>query len=148
VRQLHKRADLQERLQQTFPEMALSNWGVTQVHYEKEDMDIEYLLVPLWFSETFIIDHQNAQSWKKQKDKLLSIDSLNKTILVLKDSINTLEHSNRLSYENEFNEAYKKYEHINKEYVKELKKYKYQRLLGIAGSVGCGIIGYTLPHAK
>ena len=58
VRRLRRKEDLQKRLQQTYPEMADSQWGVTDVYHEEADVSIEYLLIPLWFSETFIIEHQ------------------------------------------------------------------------------------------
>ncbi len=144
VRRLRKKEDLQEKLRQTFPEMAESDWGVTEVMNEEFGVSIEYLLVPLWFSETFIIDHQNAASWLQQKDKLLAVDSLNTFIISLQDSIYSLEKLNRLAYEKGYNIAFFKYDSLNSEYIKELKKGKINWGWQAAGLIGGGVIGYMV----
>ena len=43
VRRLRKKEDLQARLRQTFPEMAESDWGVTEVTNEEFGVALEYL---------------------------------------------------------------------------------------------------------
>jgi len=144
VRRLRKKENLQARLRQTFPEMAESDWGVTEVRNEEFGVSLEYLLVPLWFSETFIIDHQNAISWKNQKDKLLAVDSLNVYIITLQDSIYTLEKLNRQAYEKGFDVAFTKYDSLNKEYISELKKGKINWGWQAAGILGGGVVGYLV----
>jgi hypothetical protein len=47
-------------------------------------------MVPAWFAETFVIDHANAGSWRKQKDGLLVVDSLRLVVAALQDSILSL----------------------------------------------------------
>jgi len=122
VRLLRKKEYLQAKFLQTFPEIAHSDWGVTEVYNEAEQISIEYLLVPLWFSETFIIDHQNALSYKKQKDKLLLVDSLQIAIIQVKDSLRILEMEKGLAYKKGYDEAFAKYEDINERYIKLLQK--------------------------
>ena len=74
IRGMRKTSELQARLAATFPEMAHSNWGVTTIPFEPGDsLGIEYFVIPAWFTETFIIDHQNAESWRQQKDGLLAV---------------------------------------------------------------------------
>jgi hypothetical protein len=144
VRSLRKKEDLQARLQQTFPEMASSDWGVTEIRNEKSDLELEYIILPLWFSETFIIDHQNAESWKKQKDKLLIVDTLNGRVIALQDSIYKLEHMNRQAYEKGFNTAYSNYSKLNSEYIKDLKKSRLTWALQPVGLLGGGVAGYVI----
>lgn len=144
VRRLRKKEDLQARLRVTFPEMAESDWGITEVRNEEFGVSLEYLLVPLWFSETFIIDHQNALSWEKQKDKLLAVDSLNTLVIALQDSVYTLERLNRQAYEKGFNIAFIKYDSLNSEYIKELRKGKLKWGWQTAAFVGGGVIGYLV----
>lgn len=144
VRRLSKKEDLQIKLRQTFPEMAEADWGVTEVLNEQYGVSLEYLLVPLWFSETFIIDHQNAASWKAQKDKLLMVDSLNIQIIALKDSIYTLEQLNRQAYEKGYMIAFFKYDSLNREYINELKKSKIDWGWQSAGIIGGGVIGFLI----
>jgi len=146
VRRLRKKEDLQARLRETFPEMAESDWGVTEIRSEELGVGIEYLLVPLWFSETFIIDHQNADSWEKQKNKLLAVDSLNTHIITLQDSIYTLEQLNRQAFERGYNIAFFKYDSLNSEYIKELKKGKMKWGWPVVGIVGGGVVGYLVSR--
>jgi len=61
VRQLSTTGALQTRLRTAFPELGPTGWGVTTLPFEGGDaLGLEYLLVPAWFAETFVIDHANA----------------------------------------------------------------------------------------
>jgi chromosome segregation ATPase len=122
VRRLRRKTDLMNRLRETFPEMAASDWGVTEVYNEDEDVSLDYLLIPLWFSETFIIDHQNSESYRAQRDTLCAIDSLTTQASVLKDSIFYLERENRLAFQNGYENAFAKYEACNEKYINLLQK--------------------------
>ncbi|MFC1569292.1 hypothetical protein ACFL4L_03590 [bacterium] len=144
VRRLHKKEDLQARLRETFPEMAESDWGITEVVNEEFGVELEYLLIPLWFSETFIIDHQNAASWEKQKEKLWEADSLNIRVIALQDSIYTLEQLNRQAFEKGYQFAFFKYDSLNTEYIKELKKGKMNWGWQTAAFIGGGAMGYII----
>ncbi len=145
VRLLRKKEDLQAKFLQTFPEIAHSDWGVTEVYNEREQVSIEYMLVPLWFAETFIIDHQNALNYKKQKDKLVLVDSLQRTIIQVKDSLRILEMEKGLAYKKGYDEAFAKYEDLNERYIKLLKKPP-QVKIGfpawgtVAGAAAAGIV--------
>jgi predicted nucleotide-binding protein (sugar kinase/HSP70/actin superfamily) len=145
VRNIRKKEDLQNRLAETFPEMAESDWGVTEVYNEEFDVGIEYLLVPLWFSETFIIDHQNSESYKQQVSRFVEIDSLHQQVSVLKDSLFVLEREKAEAFENGYNEAYSRYEDINEKYINLLEQPPSIELgipkWGIIGaSVGAGVL--------
>lgn len=65
VGKLHQKGGLQRRFRREFPELAASAWGVAPVYDQRGDKYIEYLLVPLWFTETFIIDHVNAGLYRR-----------------------------------------------------------------------------------
>lgn len=145
VRKIHKKKDLQDKLVKTFPEMAQSDWGVTEVYNEENQIGIEYLLIPLWFSETFIIDHQNSLSYLKQRDKLLTVDSLRQTVDVLQDSLFTLEQQKANAYKAGYDEAYAKYEALNEDYVQLLKhppsiKLGFPKWGVVAAGVGAGVL--------
>lgn len=145
VRSIRKKEELQNRLVKTFPEMAQSDWGVTEVYDEQNDVGIEYLLVPFWFSETFIIDHQNAESYRKQRDKLFAVDSLHQQVGVLKDSLFVLESEKAQAYKTGYDEAYTKYEDLNEKYINLLERPPSVELglpkWGIIGaSVGAGVL--------
>ncbi len=144
VRSLRKPEDLKLRLLENFPELGDSDWGVREVYNEENDIEIEYLLVPLWFSETFIIDHQNSLSFEQQKNTLVIVDSLNQSIIVLQDSIYVLENLNRQAYEKGFQVAYVKYDSLNQQYIEELKKGKINWGWQTAGIIAGGVVGVII----
>ncbi len=123
VRRIRRTSDLQRRLEQTFPEMAASAWGLTTIPLGDDDtVGIEYFLMPAWFTETFIIDHQNAQSWRLQKDKLLAVDSLQFQVAELQDSILQLERQKFLAVDSGYGEAFASYQELSDRYITELSK--------------------------
>ena len=144
VRRIRRTSDLQRRLEQTFPEMAASAWGLTTIPLHDDDtVGIEYFLMPAWFTETFIIDHQNAESWRRQKDKLLAVDSLEFQVAVLQDSILQLERQKFLAVDSGYSEAFASYQELSDRYITELSKPRVS--LGTAvgfclGAIGAGLI--------
>jgi hypothetical protein len=134
VRRLRRKEDLEARIRTTFPEMAESDWGVTEVFNEENGVGLEYLLVPLWFSETFLIDHQNSLAFQTQVDTLRSLNGLLERISVLQDSVLVLERGTRAAFERGYNEAYARYDALNRDYVALLRKPRIS--LGFPGGVG------------
>jgi hypothetical protein len=121
VRQLRSSDALHAKLMQAFPENA-EKFRVIEVRDPENDVDLEYLMVPVWFSETFVIDHQNALSWLAQRDKLLSVDSLRIRTIGLQDSVLSLERLNRLAFQTGFDSAFNRYEDLNQRYVHLLER--------------------------
>jgi len=123
VRRLRKTSDLQRRLEETFPEMANSNWGITTIPFEPNDtLGLEYLVIPAWFTETFIIDHQNAESWREQKDELLAVDSLRTQIAALQDSIATLHSQNTIALQAGYENGMTSCREMSTRYIAQLRK--------------------------
>lgn len=122
VRQLKKKEDLQEKLSKTYPEMGSKPWGVTEVYDRENDVSIEYFMIPLWFTETFIIEHQNSENYRQQRNKLLLVDSLQTSVIVLKDSVFHLEQEKSHAYKSGYDDAYAKYDTLNQKYVELLQK--------------------------
>jgi hypothetical protein len=141
VRRLRQKEDLRARIEQTFPEMAASDWGVTEVFNEENGVGLEYLLVPLWFSETFLIDHQNSLAFQTQVDTLRALNGLLEQVSALQDSVLVLERGTRLAYERGYDEAYTRYEALNRDYIALLRQPRFS--LGVPGGVGAlaGSIG-------
>lgn len=48
-----------KKFENTFPEVAQSDWDVTEIVNENS-FENKFLVIPLWFNKTFIIDHQNT----------------------------------------------------------------------------------------
>jgi len=149
VRRLRRADDLRARIESTFPEMAASKWGVTEVFDDETGVGIEYLLVPHWFSESIIIHDQNALAFRTQVDTFRVLDGLRQQISQLQDSVLTLERSSREAYRNGFDAAYSQYMALNREYIDELKRPRFDLGLpgGIAtliGSFGAGALMHSV----
>lgn len=140
VRRMRKEKDLLEKFEKTFPEIALSDWGVTEIVNENGFVN-KFLVLPLWFNETFIIDHQNALSYLAQRDTLLQLDSLNQVVIALQDSVITLETLNRKAFEEGFNVALVRYDELSDEYISELKKGKVSLEWSLVGAAAVGVAG-------
>jgi hypothetical protein len=122
VRNLRKPEDLQRKLRETFPELAGSDWGVTDVFNEENQISLQYLLIPLWFSETFIIQDQNSAAYKEQVNKLRMVGVLQDSIGSLKDSVLVLETQKSSAWKGGYDVAFAKYETINAKYDSLLKR--------------------------
>lgn len=57
---LSRKSGLDQRLRTSYSEFARIDWGVIDVYDDQSGRYVEYMAVPLWMSETFILDHQNA----------------------------------------------------------------------------------------
>jgi len=142
VRQLRKTVALQGRFEETFPEISAANWGLASIPFEPGDtLGIEYFLIPAWFTETFLIDHQNAESWRRQKDKLLAVDSLMAVVVALQDSVATLHARNALALKAAYDNASRECFDISNRYIGELRKPR----LSMRSAVGvcAGVAGVT-----
>lgn len=132
---------LQARLRAAFPELGTSGWRLTNVPLTPGDtIGIEYLMVPAWFAETFVIDHQNAESWRAQKDGLLAVDSLGLAVIALQDSIARLVAANAAAYQTGYDAALASYRDLSNRHVAELKRPRIRLGSGlgllVAGSAG------------
>jgi len=140
VREIRMTGALEERLRAAFPELGDAAWGLTTLPFEDGDtLGLEYLLVPAWFAETFIIDRANAASWRAQKDRLLEVDSLRLVVASLRDSVTRLEAANAAAYATGHDAAYASYQDLSRRYVAELKKPRI-RLPSLVGLVGVGFV--------
>jgi hypothetical protein len=124
--------------------MAESRWGVTTIPLDQDDpVGLEYFVVPVWFTETFLIDHQDAQSWREQKDRLVALDSLNLQVIALQDSVEQLEVEKSRAFEAGYHEAYASYQDLSQRYLAELKKPRLSlgSTLGLClGAAGAGVL--------
>ena len=147
VRLLRRSQDLNKKFLETFPEIGGSAWGVTEVFSDDGGvpLGIQYLVVPLWFSETFIIDHQNANNYKAQVGRLRQMDSLHVTTLALKDTIIQLEQEKTAAFRVGYDSAYKKYEELNKEHIALLKNPRVSlKVPGLAALLGTAAAGVAV----
>ncbi len=143
VRQIRTTGALMDRFRATFPVLGDSAAGLTTVPLEPGDtVGIEYLMVPAWFAETFIIDHANAASWREQRHPLLALDSLNGTVALLQDSIVRLAQAEALAFRAGYDSAYGQYRSLNARYIAELRRPRLRvgSALGFILGAGTGIV--------
>ena len=148
VRRLASRDTLSEKLHHTFPEFS-DRMRVTEVYDTENARSIEYLMLPMWFAETFIIDHQNAASYEAQRDSLRVLDSLQIRIGVLKDSIFHLEEQKTAAFRVGYDSAYAKYEALNQRHIALLSQPPHvtlglPRWSTVLGSAGLGFAAGVL----
>jgi len=148
VREIRTTGALQTRLRNTFPELGKGGWGLTTLPFEDGDtLGLEYLLVPAWFAETFIIDHANAESWRAQKDRLLELDSLRSVVASLQDSVTRL-HAANATYATGYDAAYASHQDLTRRYIAELNKPRIElpTIVGFVATAGVGfVVGRVMP---
>lgn len=147
VREIRTVGKLQARLRQAFPQLGKAGWGLTSIPVDQRDtIGIQYLLVPAWFAETFIIDRANAQSWRAQKDKLLAVDSLRLAVSALQDSITRLEAANADAYQAGYEVSHAAYQDLSKRHIAELRKARIS-LGSTLGLIGVAAVGLAAGRA-
>lgn len=144
VRMIAAPEGLRARLESTFPEVAASDWAIVEVLNKEQDVSLQYLRMPLWFSETFIIDHQNSTNYAAQIGRLHQMDTLQQQTVALKDSILTLEKDKSAAYKAGYDSAYTKFEALNQDYIKLLKNprlsLKWTGPVTVLGSAAAGLL--------
>lgn len=103
--------------------------------------------MPAWFSETFIVDHQNAQAWEEQRDQLLALDSLRLQVVALQDSITRLEAQNAVALQTGYNDALLSCQDLSQRYMAQLGKPRFSlgSTFGLClAAAGAGVVAGTL----
>lgn len=144
IRRLQQTPELQARVAAVFPEVAHSSrWGITELYDEKEKVSLEYIVFPAWFAETFLIDHENAENYRAQRDKLATLDTLNLQVFRLKDSVLVLEQQKSAAFRIGYDSAYSKYDQLTAEYIASLKnpriKLGFPSWAALIGSAAVGV---------
>ncbi len=123
---------------------AAAGWGLTTLPLDAGDaLGLEYFLVPAWFTETFIIDHQNAAAWQEQRDQLLSVDSLRLQVVALQNSITRLEAQNAVALQTGYNDALLSCQDLSERYMAQLSepRFSLESTFGLClGAVGAGLV--------
>ncbi len=153
IRSIRGKDELLDTLRQTFPQIKRT-LRASEVYDPENRVFVEYLMVPLWFHETFVIEHNNSENYKRQRDKLQTVDSLNTNIIVLKDSVYHLERDKTLAFKSGYDSAYTKYEMMSQKYINLLEKppeisFGFPSWGTIVGTAAVGvIIGTQLEKRK
>jgi hypothetical protein len=145
IRRLRQTPELQARVARAFPEVARSSrWGITELYDEKERVSLEYIVFPAWFAETFMIDHESAESYRQQLGKLALVDTLNRQVFQLKDSVLVLETQKSSAFRAGYDSASTRYDALNADYIAYLKNpkvgIKFPGWIALVGSAAVGVV--------
>lgn len=142
VRMLKTPDDLKNKFASTFPELPEEKIKIFEEYVSEVDISLQYFGVPLWFSETFIIDHNNSINYEKQNIKLASLDTLNLRVISLQDKVLVLEKEKSEAYRVGYDSAYVHYLEISKLYINELEKprFDWPHWGAIIGGTAAGIL--------
>lgn len=146
VRMLETPPDLKKKFASTFPELPEEKIKIFEEYFSEQDISLQYFGVPLWFSETFIIDHNNSVSYKEQKDKLEMLDSVNVEVISLHKDLFGLERDKSEAYRIGYDKAYTNYMDISNRYIDELEKprFGWNNWALMIGSAAVGVIAGAL----
>lgn len=142
VRMLKTPDDLKIKFASTFPELPEEKIKIFEEYVSEVDISLQYFGVPLWFSETFIIDHNNSINYEKQNIKLAALDTLNLRVISLQDKVLVLEKEKSEAYRVGYDSAYVHYMEISKLYINELEKprFDWPHWGAIIGGTAAGIL--------
>ncbi len=114
---------LVEKYKETFPEFAnAKDLGVLAMTDLDSGIEVDYFIQPLWFIDTFIIQHQELKakelqlaSYKEDEKKYGKARALTTKIIMLEGRLST-------ARETAFNSCEGKYNQISQDYIQNLKE--------------------------
>lgn len=154
VRKLETTNDLENQLMETYPQIKES-MRRTKVPVEGlPGISLEYWSVPFRFAETFLIEHQNSENYKNQRDKLKDVTSMQDKIIGMTEKITALEKEKSAAYKEGYDSAYVKYMDVNEKYLKLLNspptvEFGLPQIGAIAIGTAAGIVsGYAIGRGS
>lgn len=151
VREIRTSGALLERLRTTFPEPGPSGFALATLPLPDGDtLGLEYLLVPAFFAETFLLDHHDAEIWRREKDHFAAAHASSAEITTLQDSIARLLEREATAYRAGYDTAYESYLRLWERYRAELAKPRIKRgsLLAFILGAGTGMLAAELIHEE
>jgi len=120
VRKLETTNDLENQLRETYPQIKESMRRIDVPVEGLTGITLEYWSVPFRFAETFLIEHQNSENYKDQRDKLKDVTTIQEKIIVMEKQIANFEKEKKDAYKRGYDSAYVKYMDVNEKYLKLL----------------------------
>lgn len=142
IRALRTIDSLSAKFRATYPEVEELVF-VSEV--QVEGIGLDYLLVPVWFSETFFLDHEDAQNYRAQRDLLQDVDGLQREVNTLQTEVIELEREKTLLFQQGYDKAFTLYETCNTDLRTQLAQPPRLQLLDsrstalLSGAVGVAL---------
>lgn len=148
VRRLRNTDQIIKKFIDTYQQLNESNVFVFEHPINREGtLKMDYAGIPSAYLETFMIEHDRADKYLKEKNALDSAVALGDQVFKLKDSIYVLEKEKFQLYKTAYEDAYNAYMKINKDYIDELKKPKFE-LPHWGAVLGGAAAGYLIGNKK
>jgi len=123
VRQLRTEDELEKAFAKAYPQLVdVRNFGITQIEDPEAKVTLPFYVIPAWFAQTFMSEHNELLFFKKEIKEYKANEKLYGTIFELKDEVFRLEAEKSSAFKTGYDEAYTKYELLNKDYIKLLKE--------------------------
>ena len=93
VRRLNTEDELENSFAQAYPQVVdAKNFGIVQMSINEElNLKLPYYVIPAWFTETFIIEHNTMLTYKVEIERYKANEELYGSVLELKDKVLELE---------------------------------------------------------
>lgn len=113
--------EVERQFRTAFPEFA-EVMRVTEMQPAPDLLPLRYLMVPFQTARTFVVYRQNSESFEAQRDALAELDSLNRRVIVLSDSVNVLTRLNAESFRMGMDSAFAQAQSLATDYIRELER--------------------------
>ena len=124
VRQLNSENALEKKFAETYPQVIhANNFGIVRKPMKPNSkILLPYYVIPAWFTETFIIEHQNMLAYQAEINEYKKNEQLYGNVVTLKSQVIQLQTEKTNAYRKGYEQAFSKYEEVNKAYIELLKK--------------------------
>ena len=109
IRQLNTEDELEKSFAKAYPQVVQAkNFGIVHMQINDElELTLPYYVIPAWFTETFVIEHDNMLTYKTEIETYKANEELYGSVLDLKDKVLQLETEKSNAYLTGYEEAYK-----------------------------------------
>ena len=148
VRRLSSEDALQQSFAMAFPQVInAKNFGIVKLPIAQgSKVLLPYYVIPAWFAETFIIEHNNMLAYQAEIKEFKRNEELYGDVITLKGQVISLQIEKATAYQNGYDQAYIKYEEINEKYIYLLKTPPKIEVKAPAlwPSIGAALVGLSL----
>jgi hypothetical protein len=123
VRSLRSENELEKSFALAFPQVInAKNFGIVKMPIkEGSPITLPYYVIPAWFSETFIIEHNHMLLYAEEIKQFKANEALYGNVIELKESVVQLQSEKAAAYQDGYDNAFTKYEQLNQDYIDLLK---------------------------
>lgn len=123
VRGLRTEDDLEKSFAETFPDVIhADNFGITEFATSQPGITLPYFVIPAWYAGTFIENAEEVAKYEQIVEEFKTEEALYGSIVDLHEEVLSLEEQKSAAWQEGYNDAYAKYEALNKDYLSLLRE--------------------------